>query len=174
MHQTRLQITLDERKGGGHLEHWPGKTRISDALSKLYWKTKQDPIQEDLLRKTAVPKAQLQMTNPNTHHRIVDSQTKDKPIQEDSLRNEAGPSAQLQMTNSRTHHKILNYEIKQRPIQEDSFKKELGRRLSFKRQVQELVVRSSTFRWNRRPSKKTDLKKLGRRPPSKDKSKNSW
>ena len=90
---------------GGHLEHWPGKTRISDALSKLYWKTKQDPIQEDLLRKTAVPKAQLQMTNPNTHHRIIDFRTKHKPIQEDSLRNEAGPSAQLQMTNSRTHHK---------------------------------------------------------------------
>ena len=101
------------------------------------------------------------MTNPNTHHRIIDFQTKHKPIQEDSLRNEAGPSAQLQMTNSRTHHKILNFQIKQTPIQEDSFKKKLGRRLSFKRQVQELVVRSSTFRLNRRPSKKTHLKKAG-------------
>ena len=36
---------------GGHLEHWSGKTKISDVLSNLYWKTLQDPIQEDLLRK---------------------------------------------------------------------------------------------------------------------------
>ena len=58
-------------------------------------------------------------------------------------------------TNPRTRGRILNFQIKQTPIKEDSFKKKLGRRPSFKRQIQELDVRSLTFRLDRNPSKKT-------------------
>ena len=67
----------------------------------------------------------------------------------------AGPKAQLPKTNPRARGKILNLQIKQQPIQEVSFQKKLGRRPSFKRQIQELVVRSLTLRLFRNPSKKT-------------------
>ena len=72
----------------------------------------------------------------------------------------------------------------------------LGRRPSFKWQIQELIIRSSTFKLNRHPSKKTHLrtrgkilnfqikqkpiqedslkKHLAEGPAPKDKSKNSW
>ena len=99
-------------------------------------------------------------THLRTRGKILNFQIKQKPIQEDSLKN-TGPKAQLQKTNPRTRGKRTNFQIQQKPIQEDSFKKKLGRRPSFKRQIQELVVRSSTFRLNRNPSEKTHWKKAG-------------
>ena len=72
----------------------------------------------------------------------------------------------------------------------------LGRRPSFKWQIQKLIIRSSTFKLNRHPSKKTHLRTRGKilnfqikqkpiqedslkkhwaeGPASKDKSKNAW
>ena len=38
----------------------------------------------------------------------------------------------------------------------------LGRRPSFKWQIQELIIRSSTFKLNRHPSKKTHLRTRGK------------
>ena len=40
------------------------------------------PHPRRLVKKTAVPKAQLQMTNPNAHYMIIDFQAKHKSIQE--------------------------------------------------------------------------------------------